>query len=48
LPGRFKMAATMLLERIGGLKGPARDVVLPVVISDEESGISLREGGAAS
>ena len=48
LPGRFKMAATMLLERIGGLKGPARDVVLPVFISDEESGISLLEGGAAS
>ena len=41
------MDATMLLERIGGLKGPARDVVLPVVISDEESGISFREGGAA-
>jgi len=43
-----EMAATMLLERIAGLKGPARDVVLPVVISDEESGISLRQGGVAS
>lgn len=37
-------AATMLLERIRGLQGPAREVVLPVVISDEESGLSLIEG----
>jgi LacI family transcriptional regulator len=50
LPAREmgEMAATMLLERIAGLKGPARDVVLPVVISDEESGISLRHGVVAS
>ena len=50
LPAREmgEMAAAMLLERIAGLKGPARDVVLPVVISDEESGISLRQGVVAS
>jgi LacI family transcriptional regulator len=50
LPAREmgEMAATMLLERIAGLKGPARDVVLPVVISQEESGISLRQGVVAS
>lgn len=43
-------AATMLLERIRGLQGPVREVVLPVVISDEESGLSLIEGrgGVAS
>ncbi len=37
-------AASMLLERIRGLKSPARDIVLPVVISDEDSGISLMDG----
>jgi LacI family transcriptional regulator len=37
-------AATMLLERIHGLDGPAREVVLPVVISDEASGLSLLDG----
>lgn len=38
------LAATMLLERIRGLEGPAREVVLPVVIGDEESGLSMIEG----
>lgn len=33
-------AADMLLERIGGLDVPPREVVLPVVIADEESGLS--------
>jgi LacI family transcriptional regulator len=41
-------AATMLLERIRGLKGPAREVVLPVVISDEDEGLSLIEGHSES
>ncbi len=34
-------AAEMLLERIRGLDAPPREVVLPVVIGDEESGLSV-------
>lgn len=34
-------AAQMLLERIRGLDAPPREVVLPVVIGDEESGLSV-------
>lgn len=37
-------AAQMLLERIRGLAVPPREVVLPVVIGDEESGLSVIEG----
>lgn len=37
-------AASMLLERIHGLTAPARDIVLPVVISNEASGLSLIDG----
>ncbi|MFZ0529032.1 MAG: LacI family DNA-binding transcriptional regulator [Propionicimonas sp.] len=37
-------AATMLLERIQGLDVPPRDVVVPVVLTQEEAGISLLEG----
>ncbi|MCB1298857.1 MAG: LacI family DNA-binding transcriptional regulator [Microthrixaceae bacterium] len=37
-------AATMLLERIQGLDVPAREEVLPVVISDEDSGLSQLDG----
>lgn len=37
-------AATMLLERIRGEDGPARHVVLPVIISDEESGLTHVDG----
>ncbi|MGC3995800.1 MAG: LacI family DNA-binding transcriptional regulator [Propionicimonas sp.] len=40
-------AATMLLERIRGLDAPAREVVLPVAFSDEESTISVLEGRTA-
>lgn len=38
-------AATLLLERIQGLDTPPRDVVLPVVLGQEEAGISLLDGG---
>jgi LacI family transcriptional regulator len=41
-------AARMLLERIHGLDSPAREVVLPVVISDEDSGLSLLDGRSAA
>lgn len=41
-------AATMLLERIRGLDVPAREVVLPVVIGDEDSGITVLEGATAA
>lgn len=41
-------AATMLLERIRGLEGPPREVVLPVVISDEDQGLALIDGRAAT
>jgi LacI family transcriptional regulator len=41
-------AAAMLLERIRGFKGPAREVVLPVVISDEDGGISVIDGHSES
>jgi LacI family transcriptional regulator len=43
LPAREmgETAAKMLLERIGGLREPAREVVLPVMVRAEESGISL-------
>lgn len=37
-------AARMLLERIDGLDTPARDIVLPVVISNEEDGLTLIDG----
>ncbi|MCW5951578.1 MAG: LacI family DNA-binding transcriptional regulator [Propionibacteriaceae bacterium] len=37
-------AAQMLLERIRGLQALPREVVLPVVIGDEESGLSVLEG----
>lgn len=37
-------AAHMLLERIAGLDVPARDIVLPLVISDEEQGLTLMNG----
>lgn len=37
-------AARMLLERIDGLAIPARDIVLPVVISNEEDGLTLIDG----
>lgn len=37
-------AATMLLERIEGLDTPAREIVLPVVISNEDDGLSLIDG----
>ena len=37
-------AAQMLLERIRGLDTAPREVVLPVVIGDEESGLSVLEG----
>lgn len=40
-------AAHMLLERIRGLSAPPREVVLPVVIGDEESGLSVIEGASA-
>ena len=40
-------AARMLLERIAGLGSPPREVILPVVIGDEESGLSLIEGAGA-
>ncbi len=41
-------AASMLLERIHGLKAPARDIVLPVVISNEDDGLSLIDGHAGA
>jgi len=41
------VAARMLLERIRGLDSPPREVVLPVVIGDEESGLSVIDGAAA-
>lgn len=41
-------AASMLLERIHGLDGPVREVVLPVVIGDEDDGLSLLDGRSAS
>lgn len=41
-------AATMLLERIHGLDTPAREVVLPIVVSDENSGLSLIDGRAGA
>ncbi len=41
-------AATMLLERIHGLDVPAREVVLPMVVSDENSGLSLIDGHAGA
>ena len=34
-------ATRMLLERIGGFDGPPRDVVLPVVLGDDDSGLTL-------
>lgn len=37
-------AATMLLERIDGLDVAPREVVLPVVVGDEDSGMWLIEG----
>jgi len=40
-------AATMLLERIGGLAAPPRDVVVPVVLNQEEAGITMLEGARA-
>ncbi|MGC3954515.1 MAG: LacI family DNA-binding transcriptional regulator [Propionicimonas sp.] len=40
-------AAQMLLERIRGLSAPPREVVLPVVIGDEESGLSVIEGAGS-
>ena len=40
-------AARMLLERIRGLNSPPREVVLPVVIGDEESGLSVIDGAGA-
>lgn len=40
-------AAQMLLERIRGLTVPPREVVLPVVIGDEESGLSVLEGAGS-
>jgi LacI family transcriptional regulator len=40
-------AATMLLERIRGLDVPARDVVVPVLLNEEEAGITMIEGSAA-
>lgn len=40
-------AARMLLERIQGLTTPPREVVLPVVIGDEESGLAVIEGASA-
>lgn len=40
-------AAQMLLERIRGLEAPPREIVLPVVIGDEESGLSLLEGAGS-
>lgn len=40
-------AARMLLERIGGLAVPPREVVLPVVIGDEESGLSVIRGAGS-
>lgn len=41
-------SASMLLERIHGLKSPARDIVLPVVISNEDDGLSLIDGHAGA
>jgi DNA-binding LacI/PurR family transcriptional regulator len=41
-------AATMLMERIRGLDEPAREVVLPVVIGDETSGLSVIDGRGPS
>ncbi len=41
-------AARMLLERIQGLDAPPREVVLPVVIGDEESGLSVLDGANRS
>lgn len=40
-------AATMLMERIQGLDAPVREEVLPVVISDEDSGLSQLDGHAS-
>lgn len=40
-------SAKMLLERIRGLDVPPREVVLPVVIGDEESGLSVLEGASS-
>ncbi|MEA5118506.1 MAG: LacI family DNA-binding transcriptional regulator [Propionicimonas sp.] len=40
-------AAEMLLERIQGLTEPPREVVLPVVVGDEESGLAVIEGFTA-
>ena len=49
LPARRlgEVAATMLLERIDGLKGPGREVVLPLVFGDEDEGIELIDGALA-
>ena len=46
LPARRlgQVAATMLLERIDGLTGPGREVVLPLVYGDEDEGIELIDG----
>lgn len=41
-------SAQMLLERIRGLAVPPREVVLPVVIGDEESGFSVLEGAGGA
>lgn len=45
------MAARMVLDRIQGRSGPAREVVLPVTVGDEGIGLSLNEAirnGAAT
>lgn len=49
LPARRlgEVAATMLLERIEGFKGPGREVVLPLVYGDEDEGIELIDGALA-
>ncbi len=36
--------AEMLLERINGLTVPARELILPIVIGDEVSGLAVMEG----
>jgi LacI family transcriptional regulator len=50
LPARRlgEVAATMLLERIEGLTGPAREVVLPLVYGDEDEGMELIDGALAT
>jgi LacI family transcriptional regulator len=50
LPARRlgEVAATMLLERIEGLTGPGREVVLPLVYGDEDEGMELIDGAHAT